>query len=344
MSGASRAPALQPASQPFTKHSVAIVIPARNEQHRIIPTLASATSAQVEEVVVVDDHSTDHTAQIARDHGARVVPAPELKDGLIGKPAALQHGLQEVQAQWVLFLDADTRIDEGFVQAAVERAITNQCDFLSFAPRFATTSGLQQLLEASMLAGLVYRFGPPGVAAKRPQGVIGNGQCFLAKRETLIACGGFAPSIGHMTDDIALFQSLAAGGECYQFIEASDFVEVQMYESPIETFTEWGRSLPMRDVLARRDIARQLGELFFTQVLPMSRLLLLSPTRLDLMLIGMRFAMNVALRRSFSKPTIGLHLSAIADPITWLRLLYGSIKPSRRWRGRYYPPSQNASQ
>ena len=70
--------------------SVSVIIPARNEAHNLPRLLASLTCQKQGplEIIVVDDGSTDGTADVARVHGAKVVNPGSLPDGWRGKPWA----------------------------------------------------------------------------------------------------------------------------------------------------------------------------------------------------------------------------------------------------------------
>ena len=90
--------------------TVAVVIPARNEASRIALTvLAALRLPQVGPVLVVDDGSTDSTARVAEESGARVLRRP----GSLGRAAAQQRGVAAVRELagtgrlCLLFLDAD---------------------------------------------------------------------------------------------------------------------------------------------------------------------------------------------------------------------------------------------
>lgn len=88
---------------------ISIVIPARNEEHNIASLLSSIRQQSLApmEIIVVDDGSTDDTAEVARSKGARVITAEPLPDGWMGKPWACQQGADCAKGNWLLFLDAD---------------------------------------------------------------------------------------------------------------------------------------------------------------------------------------------------------------------------------------------
>lgn len=88
----------------LAKPSVVVIVPAYNEEETIGSVLRVLVGHPlVDDVVVVSDGSTDATADVARDHGARVVELPEN----LGKGAAMQAGISISSADVVLFLDAD---------------------------------------------------------------------------------------------------------------------------------------------------------------------------------------------------------------------------------------------
>lgn len=89
---------------------VSVIIPARNEAHNLPKLLASLTNQRngPMEILVVDDASTDGTAEVAREFGARVVSPGALPDGWRGKPWACHQGVRAAQGDVFCFLDADT--------------------------------------------------------------------------------------------------------------------------------------------------------------------------------------------------------------------------------------------
>ena len=121
---------------------VAIVIPARNEAETIGPTVASLAAqnfAGATHVFVVDDHSTDRTAEIARASASSdlltVTPAPPLAPGWTGKLWALAEGLRQAEPfhpDYVLFSDADIIHSPDGIAQLVARAEAGGYDLVSW--------------------------------------------------------------------------------------------------------------------------------------------------------------------------------------------------------------------
>jgi len=83
---------------------VACLIPARNEARTVRETVLAAKTLPIDEVIVIDDASTDSTADEARAAGADKVI---VLDKNLGKGGAMNRGLIETSADVLLLLDAD---------------------------------------------------------------------------------------------------------------------------------------------------------------------------------------------------------------------------------------------
>ncbi|HEV2069984.1 MAG TPA: glycosyltransferase family 2 protein [Acidimicrobiales bacterium] len=94
---------------------VSVIVPARDEE-AVLPVLLASLGPELrsdDELIVVDDHSGDATALLARAAGATVVSAPPLPAGWTGKAWACHNGAARATRATVIFLDADTRLDPG---------------------------------------------------------------------------------------------------------------------------------------------------------------------------------------------------------------------------------------
>ncbi|WP_374712424.1 glycosyltransferase family 2 protein, partial [Symbiobacterium terraclitae] len=91
-------------SEVFPVERVSVVIPAYNEAETVGDVVAACAKVpEIDEVIVVDDGSTDETAARARAAGAKVIEHGENR----GKAAAMKSGYEATTAPVLLFLDAD---------------------------------------------------------------------------------------------------------------------------------------------------------------------------------------------------------------------------------------------
>jgi dolichol-phosphate mannosyltransferase len=339
--GRRRRPPLTAAHAPAAER-ISVVVPARNEERRLPACLeALARDGDADEVIVVDDRSTDDTAAVAARAGARVVSGAPLPEGWGGKAWALEQGLAAARGEIVVFLDADTRPRPGLLGALA--AALDGADLVSAGPRFACDGALEQALHASMLATLVYRFGPTDVEDWQPSPAraVMNGQCVAARAAALRAAGGWARVAGSLVEDVALARALRADGWRLRFVDAADLLEVRMYDSAAETWRGWGRSLMVAETSDHAWVAADLAVLWLAMALPLPRLVL-RRRPLDALLVALRLALLAGLARSYRPRGIGFWLSPLADVAVAARLTASVVRPERTWRGRTYPATGTA--
>src|SRR5687768_8943513 len=97
---------------------ISVILPAKNEAEGLQRTL-SALRAQLPdaEVIVVDDGSTDATALVAADLGARVLSAPYS----MGNGAAIKRGARAAGGEILVFMDADGQHDPAHIPQLLQR-------------------------------------------------------------------------------------------------------------------------------------------------------------------------------------------------------------------------------
>ena len=98
---------------------ISFIVPAYNEEHELSDTLtairdAASAAGRPYEVIVVDDASTDATAKIASDAGAKVIPINRRHIA-----ASRNAGARAAQGEYLFFVDADTRISEAHVTGGI---------------------------------------------------------------------------------------------------------------------------------------------------------------------------------------------------------------------------------
>jgi chlorobactene glucosyltransferase len=171
-----------------------VVIPARNEAACIARAVRSLPH---DSVIVVDDHSEDSTAEEARRAGAGVIPAPELSRAASGKSNACMAGARVLTSKWILFADADTRFEPGFLDAAIGCAESNGVALLSvyLDPEYATVG---ERMIAPYLAALFFC----GANPSRDAVAAFNGQCMLVRRDAYEFLGGHGAVLNTWNEDV----------------------------------------------------------------------------------------------------------------------------------------------
>lgn len=192
-----------------------VLIPARNESAVIGETLrALAASAPDAPVVVIDDQSSDATADIARTSGLdnlTVIDGAPPPTGWTGKLWALQQGLERVATSRVLLLDADIRLAPGML-TALQRTADQGHALVSVCARPDWSHPAARWL----LPAFVYFFKLlyPFALANRKSGRVAAaaGGVILVDRDALINVGGFSAWHDAIIDDCALAAHVKRSG------------------------------------------------------------------------------------------------------------------------------------
>jgi glycosyltransferase involved in cell wall biosynthesis len=160
------------------KPVLSFIVPAYNEERLLGATLdalhaAARAAGEPYELIVVDDASTDRTATIAADHGAALVSVAHRQIA-----ATRNSGARQANGDWLIFVDADTIVNEAVVGAAIE-ALRGGAAGGGAAVEF---DGTVPLYGKLLLPVLVWSFRSAGLAAG----------CFLfCTRNAFAAAGGF---------------------------------------------------------------------------------------------------------------------------------------------------------
>ena len=199
---------------------VRAVVPARDEAASIARCVASLVP-QATEVVVVDDHSSDATAELAAAAGATVVRLhDEPPPGWLGKPRACAAGAEGAITEWLAFVDADVVLHPS---ALATMAAATRSTSTSAAGGLLCTSFWERLLLPELGLALVQEGMPPNFA---------SGQCLLVRRQRYDAVGGHAhlDVRGSVVDD----RDLAAALGDHDARLAPQLVQARMYRGLAE--------------------------------------------------------------------------------------------------------------
>lgn len=216
---------LRPASpQP----DLTVIIPARNEAANIGRVIESFPGLPV---LVVDDGSTDATAEIARRAGAMVMDAPPLPPGALGKPNACQHGASAADSRWLLFVDADTWYDPRFAATFVAYAEAEKLDMVSAFLRQLTISAAERILLPYAFALYFTGVNAANVNSAIAREALANGQCLLVRRDAYEKLGGHQAVIESVIEDVAMARLAKEKELITRVIRAESLGNVRMYEN-----------------------------------------------------------------------------------------------------------------
>ncbi len=339
--------------------SVSVIVPVLDEEHRLAPCLDGliAQGPDVHEILVVDGGSTDGTRELvrgftSRDPRIRLIDATPVPDGVNGKAHGLHAGLEAANPDtgWVLTIDADVRPAPALVRSLLDHAANTGRQAMSVATQQRLSGLSEGVVHPSMLATLVYRFGIPGQVTSDVSRVQANGQCFLVARPALDRVGGFRPTYDSVCEDVTLARMLAGSGIPVGFHEGGSLVSVTMYESASDAWTNWSRSLPMRDRFSGWWSLLHLVEVTLVQALP-PWLLVAAGARLgrnhplvitNIALACTRAGVLAGMARAYESRPWTYWLSPAADLPVAARLWHMYFRRRHVWRNRQFVSGDGA--
>jgi hopene-associated glycosyltransferase HpnB len=232
-------PAMPPLQQEAAEHEsssavnplqIAVIIPARNEADvvdRVVGSLLRQSGQSAIHIFLVDDGSTDSTAQVARatamaigqTEDLTVVPGTPLPSGWSGKLWALEQGValaRQTNPVFFLFTDADIEHAPDSVATLVSIAEAGPYDLASFMVKLHCRSVAEKLLIPAFIY-FFFKLYPPAWTAN-PQRVTAGaaGGCILIRPAALDKAGGIQAIRQEVIDDCSLAAHVKhAGGRLW---------------------------------------------------------------------------------------------------------------------------------
>lgn len=231
---------------------VSVLIPARNEAHRIAPTIRSLLACDGIadlEVIVLDDHSTDGTSDVvhaaaAHDPRLRIVEGGDLPRGWLGKPFACDQLGRLATGDVLVFVDADVVLEPSAIRATAALMDQHNLQLVSPYPRQITGS-LPERLVQPLLQWLWLTFLPLRLA-ERPRPVsmaAANGQLLAIDAATWRSVGGHGSVCRDVIEDVALAMVLKRHGYRAGVAEGSAIASCRMYTGWADLRDGYSKSL-----------------------------------------------------------------------------------------------------
>ncbi len=233
-----------------TGSRVAVIIPARDEADVIGPSIQSLLQQNYPgllQIFVVDDHSTDETATVAKiacGHSQQVTLSysTPLPPGWTGKMWALAQGVEkaaEFSPEYFLFTDADIVHAQGGVTSLVAMAQANRLDLVSMMVKLRCESFAERALIPAFVYFFFMLYPPEWVndSGKKRVAAAAGGD-ILVRTEALARMGGIGAIRGELIDDCALARQIKRNGSIWMGL-SNDTQSIRRYHG----FREIGRMI-----------------------------------------------------------------------------------------------------
>jgi len=207
---------------PAAPPSIVAVIPARNEAEtapRAVASLAGQRYAGAFRVVLVDDASSDGTAEAARAAAPAglltTIRGAPLPGGWTGKLWAVAQGVREAgrsRPDYLLLTDADIVHPPGNLEALAARAVSGGYDLVSYMATLECRSPAERAMVPAFVFFFFMLYPPAWIRDPRRGAAGAAGGCMLIRREALERIGGIESIRGELIDDCALARAVKRGG------------------------------------------------------------------------------------------------------------------------------------
>jgi chlorobactene glucosyltransferase len=230
-------PHLGDAPPPRHTLSVSVLIPARDEAAVIGQTMQHLRNQDYPnyEVIVLDDRSTDGTAEIVRavaegDPRIRVIPGDLLPAGWLGKNWACHQLSQAATGEVLIFTDADVIWTPRAISRVVGEMQKRHADLQTVWPTQITETWSERLV-VPLMAFVIVGYLPLLLVHHSPWPVFAAamGQCLAFKRDAYRAIGGHQAVRGNVLDDVTLAKRIKAEGLNLRVADGDQVILCRMY-------------------------------------------------------------------------------------------------------------------
>jgi len=234
---------------PIRSALISAIVPARNEEASIASCIESlACQTEISQILVVNDESTDKTAEIIRGlltsiPSLRLLETQGVPEGWIGKNHAVALGAKEATNPWLLFTDADAVHEPGAAARALEAAAQSNAALVSFSPEQILEKWYEKALIPFIYCRLARKFSYDAVNDPVSTDAAANGQFLMIRRDAYDAVGGHASVAGEVLEDVALARRIKSAGYRLAFHSGKGIVRVRMYRTFASMWEGWTKNL-----------------------------------------------------------------------------------------------------
>lgn len=250
---APRLPLLE--TEPDTLPTVTLIIPAYNEQVNITECLEAVLASRLPhpeqlQVIVADDESTDDTAALAAavartDKRVVVMTVPPRPTEIPwrGKNWACANAIEKATGDYLLFIDADVRLEPDAIATAITDCQNHQADLLSCGPGIICGCLAEWLVQPVMMSCIAVGFNFEAVNdPKDTTTAFAAGPFMLFRRSAYDQIGGHRAVATETVEDVELAKRIKRDGLKLRYLLSTELIQVRMYRSFMALWEGWTKN------------------------------------------------------------------------------------------------------
>lgn len=332
---------------------VSIIVPARNEEEHIEPTLLRLLALDYKnyEVIAVNDRSTDRTgAAMDRVAGTpqaqgclRAIHVASLPAGWMGKPHAMWTAANQASGEWLLFTDADVLFKPDSLRRAVGYAESQRADHLVLFPRLVMHSIGERMMVAFFQTLFVFGHRPWKVADPKTIDHMGVGAFNLIRCSTYDAIGTYQALRFEVLDDMKLGKLVKNAGYRQRVVFGDDLISLRWVKGALGMVQNLTKNMFAIVSFQRWRMLASVLTLLFLNLLPFLGIWFAHawarvPYALALVSIA---GLYVGMSRMSNVPAYYFFLHPVSSAMFAYILMRSMVLTLRQrgifWRGTFYP-------
>lgn len=235
----------------ITKDLVSILVPARNEEDVIESTIQSIINQNYQdfELLILNDNSDDNTKVIIEKYtkqykNIKLIEGTDLPKGWLGKNWACHQLSQKAKGNYLLFVDADTKIDKNILSDTLATLHKDKSDLLSLVPNRETFLVADNAMK-KIISWFIVCWLPMKLALTLNASFLSAtfGQFMLFKKQSFIEIGGFENIKDNPVDDFQLGRNIKKKKLKWNLYDGEKRISTRTYNSNKEFVRGYAKNI-----------------------------------------------------------------------------------------------------
>ena len=228
---------------------VSVLIPARNEEVNIKRCLYSLIDQSYKnlEIIVLDDDSDDQTYNIVKDisknfSSIKLIKGERKLNGWTGKNWACHQLSKFAKGDFLLFIDADTKLQKNTISETVSEMNNNDVDLISLFPNRITNTAIDKIISVT-IGWFIFSCLPIIFSNKNPMFSSAFGQFLLFRKGAYFSIGGHESIKDKILDDFELGRLITMRGYNLNVFDGTERISTFSYSTEKEALDGLSKSI-----------------------------------------------------------------------------------------------------